>query len=152
MTSTRPTLSPLASLLGWGGVAPGVLLFVAALGGLMHEAHALRLMLIYVAAILAFLGGAQWAFALAHPQLSSSGRRLIVAVLAALWAALSLLLPSILAGGALITGLVLLMTFEVTLRADGVEPEHYLPLRLRLTGALALSLLAILLLVARAQP
>ncbi len=145
MTSD-PYIHRFAHALGYAGLAP-VGAAVALL--LFQEQWApwvIRLGAAYGAAILAFLGGIQWGFALMADDPAVRLRRLCIGVLPSLWAVGCLLLPLDLTIPLLILGLIVLMGYETFESPEERVPAWYLPLRLKLTAGLVVGLGVLLLL------
>ncbi len=129
-----------ARWLGYAGAAAIPLL--VGVGLLIPDAAPLakRLVAIYGAAILAFLGGIQWGIALGSPVPRIRGRRLVASVVPSLWAVTALTLPMSLCVLALSIGFVAFVAYEILEHSDDVYPAWYLPLRLRLTAAITVGL------------
>lgn len=141
--TTTPKPDPLtrwARALGYSGAVPVAVLLVGALIQPEWQAAATRIGCIYVATIFCFLGGIQWGFALHSQHAHIRIRRIFVSILPSLWALIALLLPARLSIVALIVGLGLLLTYEIYERADSVYPDWYIPLRIRLTTLLVISI------------
>ena len=134
--------------LGYLALVPPAALLVIALFEARFVDMALRMLLIYAATILAFLGGAQWAAALPDAEgdpVEGASKQLLIGIAAPLWAAFSLLLPASLSAGALLIGLVALLAYEL-LGREHTGRGWYLRLRLRLTAALGAVLMVFLVL------
>jgi hypothetical protein len=131
-----------AFLLGWAGVLPFALLTAAAVLGfepLSLDARAA--LLAYGAAILSFLGGAQWGVLLPRsPDEASLPWRYGVSVLPALLAFLCLLVPPRLGLVGLAAGLAGLLAYDLSTLRSGLAPGWYGTLRLQLTGAVVVLL------------
>lgn len=129
--------APRAALwLGWAGVIPFALLTGALAFGLdlgpVEAGFALRA---YGAAILSFLGGAQWGVLLPRPQDSSLVWRYGVSVLPSLLAFLCLLAPHTLGLVGLAAGLAGLLAYDLSTVRAGIAPRWFGWLRLQLTAA-----------------
>ncbi len=141
-----PYFSRFAHALGYAGLLP-IAAAIALL--LLQEQWAplvIRIGAAYGAAILAFLGGIQWGFALTADDAAVRLRRLCVGVLPSLWAAGCLLLPLDLTIPLLILGLIVLLGYETFERPERNTPAWYMPLRLKLTAGLVVGLGLLLLL------
>jgi hypothetical protein len=131
-----------ALLLGWAGVIPFALLTGAIVLGIEVSSLDLRGALrAYGAAILSFLGGAQWGVLLLRNQEDVSLRwRYGVSVLPALLGFLCLLVPHTLGLLGLAAGFLALLAYDLSTVRKGVAPEWYGSLRVQLTGAVAVLL------------
>ncbi len=131
-----------ALLLGWAGVIPFALLTVATVLGLEPlSLDARAALLAYGAAILSFLGGAQWGVLLPRNQKDAAlPWRYGVGVLPALIGFLCLLAPHTLGFVGLAAGLLGLLAYDLSTVRRGLAPGWYGTLRLQLTGAVVLLL------------
>ena len=133
----RPVL-----LLGWAGVIPFALLSAAIVLGFepwsLDPRWALQS---YGAAILAFLGGAQWGVLLPRRQEEVSVPwRYGVSVLPALMGFLCLLAPHTLGYVGLVAGFLGLLAYDLSTVQKGLAPSWYGTLRIQLTGAVVVLL------------
>ncbi len=143
----------LAVVLGLAGLAPFVLLGLLAIGPDLAQAERMTLLLIgYGAAVLAFLGGVHWGFALIEQDTAparAERARLLLGVAPSLvgWAALALPLVGlpqwsgllVLVGGFLGTVVV-----EHRARQRGLMPPGYMWLRWGLTAVVLAMLVTVL--------
>jgi hypothetical protein len=141
MFATRAVPRP-ALLLGWAGVNPFALLTAAAVLGIEPlPLDARAALLAYGAAILSFLGGAQWGVLPPRSQDEASlPWRYGVSVLPALLSFLCLLAPHTLGLAGLAAGLLGLLAYDLSTVSRGLAPGWYGTLRLQLTGAVVLLL------------
>lgn len=134
MTEASPLIPRPALLLGWAGVIPFAAFALESalelrLPGLDPE----MLLMAYAAAILSFMGGAQWGLASAEAKVD--GQRLAVSVVPALVAWVALLQPRTV-GLTLCLGAFLgLLAYDLLTVRQGRSPGWYGALRLQLTGA-----------------
>ncbi|MBI1386787.1 MAG: DUF3429 family protein [Rhizobiales bacterium] len=134
-----------ALVLGWLGVLPfAALAVLAATGGELLNDGAMSGLVQYGLIILSFMGGAQWGLAMraASSDDGVEGWRLAISVLPALAAFGLSLLP---AGSALLGlagAFVALLGYDVWAARAGMAPAWYPALRLQLTGAVVVCLLA----------
>jgi hypothetical protein len=142
------TIPPAALLLGAAGVLPfAALALVIALdgAGLLAPEQAERVLRLYAALILSFMGGAQWGLATAHDQ-GPSARALAVSVLPALFAWATFLIPSSQGLLALSAAFLALMLYDLWTVRRGEAPAWYGRLRIGLTlavvGALQVAMAA----------
>jgi hypothetical protein len=146
MTSdTAPASLPApAAWLGYGGALPFVSL--AALCWLLpaHAGFWFGLLLVYGAVILSFVGALHWGFAMTLPQLDAARRSRMMAwsVVPALLAWPAGLLPAAPGVATLLLGYLLHYLQDQRLCRDVDLPSWYLPLRLHLSLAAGISLLA----------
>lgn len=134
MTETETAIPRPALLLGWAGVIPfAAFAFATALELRLPGLRPEPILLAYAAAILSFMGGAQWGLAIGEAPVD--GQRLAVSVIPALLAWTALLQP-------LDTGLLLcliaflgLLAYDLLTVRQGRSPAWYGTLRLQLTGA-----------------
>jgi hypothetical protein len=131
-----------AFFLGWAGVLPFALLTAATVLGLKPlSLDARAALLAYGAAILSFLGGAQWGVLLPRSQEETSLLwRYGVSVLPALLAFLCLLAPQTLGLVGLAVGLMALLAYDLSTVRRGLAPVWYGTLRSQLTGAVVILL------------
>ncbi len=140
-----PWLRSYAQLLGYLGWTPLAALLVLSWLSPERSAPFLRVSLLYTAALLSFIGGIQWGLALGSGNQRIRLRRLVVSMVPTLWAVAALLVPVGLGLLALVLGLVVLLIYETLERGDAVYPTWYLPLRVRLTALVIVTLSAWLL-------
>lgn len=142
---TMATRIPAAALLlGVAGVIPfAALALLIALGGagLLAPEQAARVLQLYGAVILSFMGGAQWGLASARPE-GPKARALAVSVLPALFAWASFLAPGETALAALAATFLALLLYDIWTVRQGEAPAWYGRLRIGLTLAVIASLLA----------
>jgi hypothetical protein len=126
-----------ALVLGAAGVIPfAALALLMALGGagLLAPEQAERVLRLYAALILSFMGGAQWGLASASAR-GPSARALAVSVLPALFAWAAFLVPSRPGLLALAAAFLALMLYDLWTVARGEAPAWYGRLRIGLTLA-----------------
>jgi hypothetical protein len=135
----------LALILGWLGVLPFAGLAIAAVFDVTPgRGFALGALVIYAAAILSFLGGVTWGLTLA-PGARSAPRpdtALVVGVTMSLIGFFAALAP---VGSALLVrapAFVVMLVYDLRLTRGGFAPDWFAPMRVRLTTAAVLSLLA----------
>lgn len=136
------TIPPAALLLGAAGVIPFAgLALVIALGGvgLLAPEQAERVLRLYAALILSFMGGAQWGLATARDR-GASVRPLAVSVLPALFAWATFLIPSGPGLLALSAAFLALMLYDLWTVRRGEAPVWYGRLRIGLTLAVVAAL------------
>lgn len=138
-------IPPSARLLGWLGVVPFAILSLGTIFGDAQAATSAGFTLVlYGMIILAFMGGAQWGLAMVAEKNPSRAlsRRLAVSVLPALAALAMAALPT--RGALLGLGLlfVALLAYDITTVQSGIAPRWYQELRIQLTIAVVLCLLA----------
>ncbi len=134
-----------ALLLGWLGALPfATLSFTTVVGSAEMAARASHALVIYAAIILSFMGGAQWGLAMIAGAASQDLllRRLTFSVVPALAAFILAALPGRAAMLGLSAVFVTLLAYDVTTARAGVAPGWYPALRLQLTVAVVLCLLA----------
>jgi hypothetical protein len=130
--------------LGWAGVIPFAGLSLATLTGTDFLPAAPRTVLIgYGAAILSFMGGAQWGLSTVGAWAGDDRHNLRfgVSVLPALLAWPCLFLPQTLALLALSVGFALLLFYDIRTVRAGLAPPWYSTLRVPLTLAAVFMLL-----------
>lgn len=137
-----PWLRRYAQLLGYLGWTPLAALLVLSWLSPDRSGPFLRVSLLYAAAVLSFIGGIQWGLALASANQRIRLRRLVVSMVPSLWAVAALLLPVRLALLGLVLGFVTLLVYETLERSDAAYPAWYLPLRVRLTALVVITLSA----------
>ena len=135
-----PYLPRFARALGYGGLLPLAILIALALLQPAWAATAARIGIVYGGAILSFLGGIQWGFALRSSLPALRVRRLAAGVLPSLWVTGTLLMPVDLCVPLLVAGLVALLIYEFLEQREPDDLPWYLPLRLQLTAGLSVEL------------
>ncbi|MDP1875230.1 DUF3429 domain-containing protein [Phenylobacterium sp.] len=141
MTAEQKIPAP-ALLLGAAGVIPFLALaLLIALGGagVLAPEQAERVLRLYAALILSFMGGAQWGLATARAS-GPSARALAVSVLPALFAWAAFLIPSGPGLLALSAAFLALMLYDLWTVRRGEAPVWYGRLRIGLTLAVVASL------------
>lgn len=129
--------------LGWAGVLPFAGLTVAVVGRLPTPVPADVALLAYGAAILSFMGGAQWGVAMRAADGSERGwQGYAVSVLPALLAWAALLVPWRPGVALLAAGFTGLLVYDLWTVRQGRAPAWYATLRWRLTLAVV-TLLAV---------
>jgi len=145
---SRPALPPLVAWLGYGGLLPFA---AAALGTLLDPTHRVfwqQALLGYGAVILSFVGALHWAFAMREDE-AAAGPLYLWSVVPALAGWVALLLPLLLAHGAVLGAVLLIGAFGAHYGLDRrlvrrlPLPPWYLPLRLHLSTGASLCLAAI---------
>ncbi|MDP2212287.1 DUF3429 domain-containing protein [Phenylobacterium sp.] len=147
MTASKK-IPPAALLLGAAGVIPFAalaLLIVLDGAGLLAPEQAKRVLRLYGAVILSFMGGAQWGLATARAD-GPKARALAVSVLPALFAWAAFLVPAGPGLLALSAAFLALMLYDLWTVGRGEAPLWYGRLRVGLTlavvGALQIALVA----------
>ncbi len=152
-------LSPLALLLGLGGLVPFLACGLGSVtaGGAVPADRALLALIEYAAIILSFLGAVHWGLALAGPgeaggaagQDRAERARLALGVLPALigWAALlvSVAAAPAIALALLVAGFLATTAVEARGAGDGLVPAGYMRMRWGLTLVVVLVLTLVLL-------
>ena len=141
------TATRTAWLLGLAGLLPFAGAALVSLAAPDWQEAALLALRAYGAVILAFLGAVHWGFAL-QPEVGQEAagpRRLILGVLPALFAWVTLLLPMGLALGLLALALLATAAVEQWGAAEALVPRNYMMLRWLLSLGAAACLIAALL-------
>lgn len=131
-TTSPPTA---VAVLGYGGLLPFLATAIAATLPVSWASPAAFGFMAWSAAVLAFLGGLQWGIAL-QPGADRFAERLTVGILPVLAAALAIPLGLRWGVVLLLAGFVLLLVWDRR-RNRGLMPDWYVPLRIRLTAAVA---------------
>lgn len=136
MTDASTAIPRPALLLGWAGVIPFAAFALASvlelrLPGVRPE----PVLIAYAAAILSFMGGAQWGLATAEAKVD--GQRLAVSVIPALVAWAALLQPREVGLTLCLVAFLALLAYDLLTVRQGRSPGWYGALRLQLTGAVA---------------
>lgn len=128
---------PVVAWLGYGGVAPFVLLALAAMVPGPSALAFCRTLLAYGAVILSFVGAVHWGFAMTLPGIDDTRRNglFIWSVVPALIGWIALLLAPPPAATLLVLGFISQYRMDRRLSREVTLPPWYLPLRLRLTVA-----------------
>ena len=124
----RPPVPRIASLLGYGGVIPFAALAIAAWAApLAYLQPVAEAQIAYGAAILSFLGAAQWGAAIVAPK--PPPERLVWSVIPSLIAWVGLMLPPSYGLGVLILGVMACYVMDQKAVAAGFLPLWYSGLR-----------------------
>jgi hypothetical protein len=136
-------IPPAAAWLGAAGLLPflGLALAALILGG-AASATALRALLAYGAVILSFLGGIHWGLAIAAPATQRLTAWLCLSIIPSLLAWVALLLPAPAGLLLLAASIAAMLLPDRRATASGQAPAWYPALRLPLSAAAAISLLA----------
>lgn len=128
---------PVVAWLGYGGVAPFVLLGIAAMVPGPSALPLCRALLAYGAVILSFIGALHWGFAMTLPGLDDTRRNglFIWSVVPDLLGWIALLLIPLPATAILVLGYLAQYRMDRRLASEATLPPWYLQLRLRLTAA-----------------
>ncbi len=149
MSATEARVPASVAWLGYGGLLPFAL---TALGTLLDPARRelwQQALLAYGAVILSFVGALHWAFAMGANEDRQAQPLYLWSVLPALASWVALLLPLLLARGAVLAAFLLIVAFVAHYVQDKrlarlhPLPGWYLPLRLRLSSVACLCLGAI---------
>lgn len=133
---TTPPPSPLARTLGYAGLIPFVSAAAASRLAEPVSSMALAALVAYAATIVSFLGGIHWGFA--FMQHTDQRARFAWGVIPSLLAWVAILLP--IAAGLVLLASTLLLAWAVDVRVyPRMGLEAWLPMRLHLTAAAALS-------------
>ncbi|HEV7354319.1 MAG TPA: DUF3429 domain-containing protein [Brevundimonas sp.] len=136
MTDTDTAIPRPALLLGWAGVIPfAVFAFATALELRLPGLRPEPILLAYAAAILSFMGGAQWGLAIRETPVD--GQRLAASVIPALVAWAALLQPRDAGLLLCLVAFLGLLAYDLLTVRQGRSPGWYGALRLQLTGAVA---------------
>lgn len=133
----------LAYWLGWAGVIPFAALAALVVGGgssSLDATSALRAIVSYGVIILSFMGGAQWGLETARGDGDGSG--FLASVIPALIAFAVTFIDPAAALPILAAGFILLLMYDLRRVRAGIGPAWYGRLRLQLTAAVVLSLVA----------
>ena len=134
-----------AAVLGWAGVLPFAGFALQAItGGVLAPESAAKGIVIYGAVILSFMGGVQWGLAMmdAEGRSNGLGRGLAISVWPALAAFCLPFLPTLYALVGLVAAFLALLIYDLSIVRSGRGPAWYAPLRIQLTSAVVLCLLA----------
>jgi hypothetical protein len=129
--------------LGWAGVIPFAAfaaLVVAGGSGGIDATTALRALISYGTIILSFMGGVQWGLELSRGD--GDGLGFLASVIPALIAFAVTFIDPAAALAILAAGFILLLVYDLRRVRAGIGPAWYGRLRLQLTMAVLLSLLA----------
>ncbi|MEH3146871.1 MAG: DUF3429 domain-containing protein [Methylobacterium frigidaeris] len=133
MTSGGPIS---AFVLGWAGVIPFAAFSLATVLGIATPVPAQAALLAYGAAILSFMGGAQWGVAMRAPDGFDRGwTGYGASVVPALLAWTGLLVAGRAGLGLLVAGFAGLLAYDLWTIRRGYAPGWYASLRWRLTAA-----------------
>ncbi|MDP3702577.1 MAG: DUF3429 domain-containing protein [Hylemonella sp.] len=149
MSSAGSRLPPSVAWLGYGGLLPFALTALGTLADPARRELWQSALLAYGAVILSFVGALHWAFAMNANDERQARPLYVWSVVPALAGWLALLLPLLLARGAVPAALLLILAFiahyvqDQRLARRHPLPGWYLPLRLRLSSVACLCLAAI---------
>jgi len=142
--NNAPRVRDLALILGWLGVLPFAGLAVAALLDLAGlRGFAISALVLYGAVILSFLGGVAWGLALAPGAAPPAPRAdLVVGVTMSLIGFFAALAPARAALLVLAPAFLAMLAYDLASARRPLAPAWFAPMRVRLTTAAVLSLLA----------
>ncbi len=133
-----------AKLLGYAGLIPFLTFSIGCWLPLPYVTDPLHVLIAYAAIILSFMGAIHWGAAM-----SSSGSKrsqyLVVSVIPALAAWISLLTPAIAALMILLFGFIALFLYDRAVQRSQAFPAWYIPMRKNLTIVVAFCLASALL-------
>ncbi len=149
MSATEARVPASVAWLGYGGLLPFALTALGTLADPARRELWQQALLAYGAVILSFVGALHWAFAMGANEDRQAQPLYLWSVLPALAGWVALLLPLLLAQGAVLAAFLLIVAFVAHYVQDRrlarlhPLPGWYLPLRLRLSSVACLCLAAI---------
>ncbi len=149
MSASEARVPAYVAWLGYGGLLPFALTAVGTLADPARRELWQQALLAYGAVILSFVGALHWAFAMGANEDRQAQPLYLWSVLPALAGWVALLLPLLLAQGAVLAAFLLIVAFvahyvqDKRLERLHPLPGWYLPLRLRLSSVACLCLGAI---------
>lgn len=149
MSAREARVPAYVAWLGYGGLLPFALTAVGTLADPARRELWQQALLAYGAVILSFVGALHWAFAMGANEDRQAQPLYLWSVLPALAGWVALLLPLLLAQGAVLAAFLLIVAFVAHYLQDKrlarlhPLPGWYLPLRLRLSSVACLCLGAI---------
>ena len=147
LTGKIKTLSgneKIAKTLGYAGLIPFITFSIGSWIEIPYLYNTVYVLITYAAIILSFMGAIHWGMAMSKTD-SKHGKCFIISVIPALAAWFSLLIPEFFSLIILLIGFFLLLSFDLTVEKSQGFPGWYIPMRIKLTFIVSLSLISALL-------
>lgn len=147
LTGKIKTLSgneKIAKTLGYAGLIPFITFSIGCWIKIPYLYNTVYALITYAAIILSFMGAIHWGMAMSKTD-NKQSKYFITSVLPALAAWFSLLIPEFFSLIVLLTGFLLLISYDLAVEKSQGFPNWYIPMRIRLTFIVLLSLITALL-------
>jgi len=132
-----------AKVLGYAGLIPFIILSIASWIEIPYLDNTVYALIAYAAVILSFMGAIHWGLAMSKTD-NKQSKYFIASVIPALAAWFSLLTTEFFSLIILLTGFILLISYDLAVGKSQGFPGWYIPMRIRLTFIVVLSLIGAL--------
>jgi len=132
-----------AKVLGYAGLIPFIILSIASWIEIPYLDNAVYALITYAAIILSFMGAIHWGMAMSKTD-NKQSKYFIASVIPALAAWFSLLFTAFFSLIILLTGFISLIIYDLAVEKTQAFPGWYIPMRIRLTFIVVLSLIGAL--------
>ena len=143
LTGKIKTLSgneKIAKILGYAGLIPFIIFSIGSWVEIPYLHNTLYVLITYAAIILSFMGAIHWGMAMSKTD-NNQNKYFITGVIPALVAWISLLIPESFSLIILFIGFILLISYDIAVEKSLGFPNWYIPMRIRLTFIVLLSLI-----------
>ena len=147
LTGKIKTLSgneKIAKILGYAGLIPFIILSIGSWIEIPYLHNIVYVLITYAAIILSFMGAIHWGMAMSKTD-NKQNKTFIISVIPALAAWFSLLIAEFFSLIILLMGFILLISYDLAVEKSQGFPGWYIPMRIRLTFIVLLSLISTLL-------
>lgn len=147
LTGKIKTLSgneKIAKALGYAGLIPFVTFSIGCWIETSYLYHTVYALITYAAIILSFMGAIHWGMAMSKTD-NKQNNHFIFSVIPALAAWFSLLIPEFFSLIILLMGFIFLISYDLAVEKSQGFPGWYIPMRIKLTFIVSLSLISALL-------
>ena len=134
----------IAKILGYAGLIPFIIFSIGSWIEIPYLYNTIYVLITYAAIILSFMGAIHWGMAMSKTD-NKQNKYFITSVIPALAAWFSLLIPEFFSLIVLLIGFILLISYDLAVEKPQGFPNWYIPMRIKLTFVVSLSLVSALL-------
>ena len=134
----------IAKILGYAGLIPFIIFSIRSWIEIPYLHNTIFVLITYAAIILSFMGAIHWGMAMSKTD-NKQNKYFITSVIPALAAWFSLLIPEFFSLIVLLIGFILLISYDLAVEKPQGFPNWYIPMRIKLTFVVLLSLVSALL-------
>ena len=134
----------IAKILGYAGLIPFIIFSIGSWIEIPYLYNTIYVLITYAAIILSFMGAIHWGMAMSKTD-NKQNKYFITSVIPALAAWFSLLIPEFFSLIVLLIGFILLISYDLAVEKPQGFPNWYIPMRIKLTFVVLLSLVSALL-------
>lgn len=134
----------IAKILGYAGLIPFIIFSIGSWIEIPYLYNTIYVLITYAAIILSFMGAIHWGMAMSKTD-NKQNKYFITSVIPALAAWFSLLIPEFFSLIVLLIGFILLISYDLAVEKPQGFPNWYIPMRIKLTFVVLLSLISALL-------